>query len=183
MQITHSSDYFPQLYKLAVELIRRGHAYVDHQTAEEIKTSRRVSSYWPCNAHAHCSLCRHWVLPELDAMQWLVVPCGTLDGLCKPFCMSCTGKSGNPAHGGSAQSQSPLRCLRTCGEGCSTRAQLLCGWSCHAMIMHAQAVICYHVERLPAVSAHSPVELNGWRAAPPWLHHSMSPSGVVKEVL
>jgi glutamyl/glutaminyl-tRNA synthetase len=40
LQITHSSDYFPQLYQLAVELIRRGHAYVDHQTAEEIKTSR-----------------------------------------------------------------------------------------------------------------------------------------------
>ena len=38
--ITYSSDYFPQLYDLAVQLIRSGHAYVDHQTAAEIKASR-----------------------------------------------------------------------------------------------------------------------------------------------
>lgn len=31
LQITYTSDYFPELYELAVELIRRGHAYVDHQ--------------------------------------------------------------------------------------------------------------------------------------------------------
>lgn len=30
-QITYTSDYFPELHELAVELIRRGHAYVDHQ--------------------------------------------------------------------------------------------------------------------------------------------------------
>lgn len=30
-QITYTSDYFQELYDLAVELIRRGHAYVDHQ--------------------------------------------------------------------------------------------------------------------------------------------------------
>lgn len=30
-QITYTSDYFQELYELAVELIRRGHAYVDHQ--------------------------------------------------------------------------------------------------------------------------------------------------------
>ena len=39
-RITYSSDYFPQLYELAVRLIRSGHAYVDHQTAAEIKASR-----------------------------------------------------------------------------------------------------------------------------------------------
>ena len=33
MQITYTSDYFQDLYELAVELIRRGHAYVDHQVA------------------------------------------------------------------------------------------------------------------------------------------------------
>ena len=38
--ITYSSDYFPQLYELAVRLIRSGHAYVDHQTAAEIRASR-----------------------------------------------------------------------------------------------------------------------------------------------
>jgi len=31
LQITYTSDYFQELYDLAVELIRRGHAYVDHQ--------------------------------------------------------------------------------------------------------------------------------------------------------
>ena len=30
-QITYSSDYFQELYDLAVELIKRGCAYVDHQ--------------------------------------------------------------------------------------------------------------------------------------------------------
>ena len=39
-KITYSSDYFPQLYELAVRLIKSGHAYVDHQTAAEIKASR-----------------------------------------------------------------------------------------------------------------------------------------------
>ena len=36
-QITYSSDYFQQLYNLALQLIRSGHAYVCHQTGEEIK--------------------------------------------------------------------------------------------------------------------------------------------------
>ncbi|KAI3985519.1 hypothetical protein MKX01_033833 [Papaver californicum] len=39
-KITYTSDYFQVLYDLAVELIKRGHAYVDHQSAEEIKVSR-----------------------------------------------------------------------------------------------------------------------------------------------
>ncbi|KAJ4964043.1 hypothetical protein NE237_023982 [Protea cynaroides] len=37
LRITYSSDYFQDLYDLAVELICRGHAYVDPQTPEEIK--------------------------------------------------------------------------------------------------------------------------------------------------
>ncbi|XP_065854726.1 glutamine--tRNA ligase-like [Euphorbia lathyris] len=36
-KITYTSDYFQDIYDLAVELIRRGHAYVDHQTPDEIK--------------------------------------------------------------------------------------------------------------------------------------------------
>lgn len=43
MQITYSSDYFEQLYQLSVQLIKGGHAYVDHQTADEIKLSRSWS--------------------------------------------------------------------------------------------------------------------------------------------
>lgn len=31
VQVTYTSDYFQDLYDLAVELIRRNHAYVDHQ--------------------------------------------------------------------------------------------------------------------------------------------------------
>lgn len=41
-RITYSSDYFQQLYDLAVVLIRKGKAYVDHQTAEEIRKSRET---------------------------------------------------------------------------------------------------------------------------------------------
>src|SRR6187455_3508164 len=36
----HASDYFGQLYDWAVELIRAGSAYVDDQTAEEIRLNR-----------------------------------------------------------------------------------------------------------------------------------------------
>eukprot|EP01147_Barroeca_monosierra_P003392 gene3392-6046_t len=36
-KITHSSDYFPQLYEAAVELIKRNLAYVCHQQADEMK--------------------------------------------------------------------------------------------------------------------------------------------------
>ena len=40
LQVTYSSDYFEQLYQLAVKLIETGNAYVDHQSASEIKESR-----------------------------------------------------------------------------------------------------------------------------------------------
>ncbi|GIL78897.1 hypothetical protein Vretimale_110 [Volvox reticuliferus] len=47
-KITYSSDYFQQLYELAVQLIKSGHAYVCHQTKEEIEASRekREPSPW-----------------------------------------------------------------------------------------------------------------------------------------
>ncbi|GJP35092.1 hypothetical protein CLOM_g19590 [Closterium sp. NIES-68] len=47
-KITYSSDYFQELYDLAVLLIKRGYAYVDHQTAEEIKEHREkhLESPW-----------------------------------------------------------------------------------------------------------------------------------------
>ncbi|KAL0424729.1 UNVERIFIED_CONTAM: Glutamine--tRNA ligase, cytoplasmic [Sesamum radiatum] len=38
-KITYTSDYFQELYELAVELIRRGHAYVDHQ-------EKKMNSPW-----------------------------------------------------------------------------------------------------------------------------------------
>eukprot|EP01132_Coremiostelium_polycephalum_P010669 gene10669-13068_t len=39
-EITYSSQYFDQLYEMAVELIKRGYAYVCHQTAAEIAEGR-----------------------------------------------------------------------------------------------------------------------------------------------
>ncbi|HEY5569541.1 MAG TPA: glutamine--tRNA ligase/YqeY domain fusion protein [Gammaproteobacteria bacterium] len=39
-RLAHASDYFPKIYELAVELIKRGKAYVDSQTAEEIRATR-----------------------------------------------------------------------------------------------------------------------------------------------
>uniref|UniRef100_A0A8C8SYK7 Glutamine--tRNA ligase n=1 Tax=Pelusios castaneus TaxID=367368 RepID=A0A8C8SYK7_9SAUR len=44
--VTHASDYFDQLYGWAVELIRRGHAYVCHQRVEEIKGHNPPPSPW-----------------------------------------------------------------------------------------------------------------------------------------
>jgi len=39
-RLTHASDYFPQLYEFALQLIRDGKAYVDHLSAEEIRAYR-----------------------------------------------------------------------------------------------------------------------------------------------
>lgn len=40
-RVTFSSDYFEQLYDLAMELIRRGKAYICHQTGDEISRDRK----------------------------------------------------------------------------------------------------------------------------------------------
>lgn len=46
-KITHSSDYFDELYAAAVELIKRGSAYVCHQQADELKGfENREMSPW-----------------------------------------------------------------------------------------------------------------------------------------
>tara|TARA_B100001750_G_scaffold114116_1_gene90082 strand:- start:338 stop:1993 length:1656 start_codon:yes stop_codon:yes gene_type:complete len=39
-RLTHASDYFEEIYNCAIELIEDGNAYVDSQTAEEIKNTR-----------------------------------------------------------------------------------------------------------------------------------------------
>ncbi|NP_001079979.1 glutaminyl-tRNA synthetase 1 S homeolog [Xenopus laevis] len=44
--VTHASDNFNQLYEWAVELIRRGQAYVCHQKVEEIKGHNPPPSPW-----------------------------------------------------------------------------------------------------------------------------------------
>ncbi|XP_050312303.1 probable glutamine--tRNA ligase [Anthonomus grandis grandis] len=45
-KVTHSSDYFDQLYEWAVKLIRKGMAYVCHQTADEMKGFNPEPSPW-----------------------------------------------------------------------------------------------------------------------------------------
>ncbi|XP_020572531.1 glutamine--tRNA ligase [Phalaenopsis equestris] len=47
-KVTYSSDYFQELYDLAVVLIKKGLAYVDHQTPEEVKEFRekKLNSPW-----------------------------------------------------------------------------------------------------------------------------------------
>lgn len=45
-EITHASDNFQQLYDLAVDLVRRGHAYVCHQRGEELKGHNAPASPW-----------------------------------------------------------------------------------------------------------------------------------------
>lgn len=45
---TYSSDYFPQLYDLAVDMIKRGYGYICHQTAEEMQEykDKKLPSPW-----------------------------------------------------------------------------------------------------------------------------------------
>ncbi|TRY96871.1 hypothetical protein DNTS_015421 [Danionella cerebrum] len=45
-EVTHASDNFQRLYDLAVDLIRRGHAYVCHQRGEELKGHNVPPSPW-----------------------------------------------------------------------------------------------------------------------------------------
>lgn len=45
-KITHSSDYFDQLHRWAVDLIKLDLAYVCHQTAEEMKGFNPQPSPW-----------------------------------------------------------------------------------------------------------------------------------------
>ena len=48
VRTTYSSDYFPELYELAIKMIKKGFAYVDHQTKAEIEAYRekRQNSPW-----------------------------------------------------------------------------------------------------------------------------------------
>ncbi|WZZ16585.1 hypothetical protein YC2023_109674 [Brassica napus] len=57
-KITYTSDYFQELYDLAVELIRRGHAYVDHQV-ESFTPHPHAGDKWciyPSYDFAHCTV-------------------------------------------------------------------------------------------------------------------------------
>lgn len=43
VRVTFTSDYFDQLYEFAIELIKRGKAYVCHQSKAEIEASREIA--------------------------------------------------------------------------------------------------------------------------------------------
>uniref|UniRef100_A0A3P8X3B2 glutamine--tRNA ligase n=1 Tax=Cynoglossus semilaevis TaxID=244447 RepID=A0A3P8X3B2_CYNSE len=45
-EVTHASDNFQQLYDLAVDQLRRGHAYICHQKGEELKGHNTPPSPW-----------------------------------------------------------------------------------------------------------------------------------------
>ncbi|XP_064383037.1 glutamine--tRNA ligase-like [Halichondria panicea] len=45
-KITYASDHFPQLYKYALELINRDHAYVCHQPPSEVRDREAPPSQW-----------------------------------------------------------------------------------------------------------------------------------------
>ncbi|XP_076079718.1 glutamine--tRNA ligase-like [Mytilus galloprovincialis] len=45
-KVTHASDNFDRLYELAVELIKRGHAYICHMKSEDIKGFNPPDSPW-----------------------------------------------------------------------------------------------------------------------------------------
>ena len=45
-KITHASDQFDKLFDLAIELIKRGKAYVCHQKSDDLKGHQAVTSPW-----------------------------------------------------------------------------------------------------------------------------------------
>ena len=45
-KVTHASDNFDKLYECAVELTKRGHAYVCHQRPEDLKGFNPPDSPW-----------------------------------------------------------------------------------------------------------------------------------------
>jgi glutaminyl-tRNA synthetase len=45
--ITYSSDYFDELYQMAIKLVKSGKAYVCHMSGDEIKASRETHTDSP----------------------------------------------------------------------------------------------------------------------------------------
>ncbi|KAI5893865.1 glutaminyl-tRNA synthetase [Schizophyllum commune H4-8] len=68
-KITYSSDYFQQLYDLAVELIRRDKAYVCHCTQEEIKQARGEKTGQKPRACVHRTRSIEESVKEFEAMK------------------------------------------------------------------------------------------------------------------
>ena len=60
VKTTHTSDYFPQLHALAVELIRRDKAYVCHQSKADIEASREVAKQKVADPNFSGDPCSPW---------------------------------------------------------------------------------------------------------------------------
>ncbi|KAI0700781.1 glutaminyl-tRNA synthetase [Cytidiella melzeri] len=68
-KITYSSDYFQQLYELAVELIRRDKAYICHCTGDEIYANRGGDERGPRKACVHRTRPVSESLAEFEKMK------------------------------------------------------------------------------------------------------------------
>lgn len=68
-KITYSSDYFQQLYELAIKLIQKGKAYVCHCTAEEIHQGRGGDAKGPRTECRHRSRSIEESLIEFQKMK------------------------------------------------------------------------------------------------------------------
>ena len=58
--VTFTSDYFPQLYEFAVELIRRGKAFVCHLSKDEIEACREIARAKIADPNASGNPCSPW---------------------------------------------------------------------------------------------------------------------------
>jgi hypothetical protein len=94
VQVTYSSDYFPELYDFALQLIKSGHAYVDHQTPDEIKEFRCLLY---CTSKLISPGCCGFAAQQFAIMGG---------------CMHA-GRGGSPAHGGNVLLRSRSNCSTT----------------------------------------------------------------------
>ncbi len=60
VRVTYTSDYFDQLYDLAVELIKRDKAYVCHQSKADIEASREIARAKASDPNAPGDPCSPW---------------------------------------------------------------------------------------------------------------------------
>jgi glutaminyl-tRNA synthetase len=58
--VTFTSDYFDELYNLAVELIKRDKAYICHQTKAEIEACREIARKKIANPASEGDPCSPW---------------------------------------------------------------------------------------------------------------------------
>lgn len=60
VRVTYTSDYFQELYELAIELIKRDKAYVCHQSKADIEASRCIARAKASDPTASGDPCSPW---------------------------------------------------------------------------------------------------------------------------